>query len=60
MNKTYTYPEIRVPHVSVLGPLLFNIYTSYINSILNTYSISYHMYADDIQLYTSTILNNGP
>ena len=54
-----------IPQCIVFGRLLFIIYTSGINSILNIYTINYHMYAvaddnnaDDIQLYASTNLNN--
>ena len=55
---TYNCPEIGVLQGSVLGPLLFNIYTSDINSIINSHNINYHMYADDTKLYTSTTFNN--
>lgn len=39
-----------VPQGSILGPLLFVLYTT---DILNQISISYHAYADDTQLYHS-------
>ena len=59
-NKIYNCPAIGDPQGSVSGPLLFNINTSDINSILNTYNINYHKYAYDIQVYTSTTLNYLP
>ena len=40
-----------VPQGSVLGPLLFVLYTADVQAIAAAYGISMHCYADDIQLY---------
>ena len=42
-----------VPQGSVLGPVIFTLYTTPMQRIFRRHGVHYHKYADDIQLYAS-------
>ena len=52
-NSSEQHLPYGVTQGSVLGPLFFNMYTFSLSSVYMRHGLSYHMYADDTQLYIS-------
>ena len=48
-----------VPQGSVLGPLLFTLYTTPSSSMISGHAIPHHLYTDDSQLYVSFASGGG-
>lgn len=48
-----------VPQGSILGPVLYSLYTSPISDIIHKYDISHQIYADDTTIYNSFSINDN-
>ena len=49
-----------VPQGSVLGPIIFNLYTTPLSTLISLSSISHLLYADDTQLFISFVPKTFP
>ena len=51
VNSDVNHLEFGVPQGSVIGPRAFIMYVTPVGDILRRHGVSYHMYANDIQIY---------
>jgi len=54
---TIQYLQFGVLQGSVLGPILFVMYTAELSHVVAQHDLKFHQYADDCQIYVSTLVN---
>ena len=59
-GKGFLQVHFGVPQGSVLGPVLFTMYAQPLVHIMGKFTIPYHLYADDTQLFGSVYPNELP
>ena len=50
--------HFEVPQSSILGPLLFTLYTCPLSQVTSKFNVNHHLYADDTPIYLAVDSRN--